>query len=470
MPGPTTTRLPLLLVLVFAMTGCEAHDHDGHTHDHSHSHGDHSHGDHDHDHGHGDHDHGHGDHHSHSDHDHGHGDHDHGDHDHSHGDHGHSHGDHSHSHGDHDHGHGDHDHGHGEVHFPTEYQQKVGFEVVQPELRTLRPTTPVYARITPTASGQARVTAPFDGEVRAPSGGILEVGEPVEAGQILAYVTPRIDPGEVTRIASDVETAQAQLTRAQRELERTRPLVESGAMPARALADAESDLALAEVELNRASQRRQQVGTAGRRATAGSLPIRSPIAGVVVQRSLLDGGFVTTGEALVEIIDRDTLWLEARIAEADFLEIDEPRGLWFSLQRQGPTHEIVLGEDSRLISFGEVIDPSTRTATMIVEMTSPPPTARVGASFRAFVYGERSEPDLTIPASAVLEEAGMDVVFVVLDDEHFERRVVQLGLRDGDYVGVVAGLDQGDRVVATGAYHVLLAAAATGEVGHGHSH
>ena len=51
-----------------------------------------------------------------------------------------------------------------------------------------------------------------------------------------------------------------------------------------------------------------------------------------------------------------------------------------------------------------------------------------------------------------------------------ERRVVRLGIRDGDYVQVESGVESGERIVTRGAYLVRLAAASPAEAGHGHAH
>jgi cobalt-zinc-cadmium efflux system membrane fusion protein len=48
--------------------------------------------------------------------------------------------------------------------------------------------------------------------------------------------------------------------------------------------------------------------------------------------------------------------------------------------------------------------------------------------------------------------------------------VVQLGIRDGDYVEIRSGVASGERVVSRGAYLVKLAASGPAEVGHGHAH
>jgi multidrug efflux pump subunit AcrA (membrane-fusion protein) len=77
---------------------------------------------------------------------------------------------------------------------------------------------------------------------------------------------------------------------------------------------------------------------------------------------------------------------------------------------------------------------------------------------------------VAIPSSAVLDEKGIDVVFVMVGGESFERRTVQLGIRDRTMVEVKDGLEPGEVVVSEGPYYVRLASTSTGSIGHGHAH
>ena len=77
---------------------------------------------------------------------------------------------------------------------------------------------------------------------------------------------------------------------------------------------------------------------------------------------------------------------------------------------------------------------------------------------------------MAVPATAVLDDGGQSVVFVMLDGEAFARRVVRAGIRDGDWIAIESGVATGERVVTLGAYQVRLAATAPAAMGHGHAH
>jgi cobalt-zinc-cadmium efflux system membrane fusion protein len=80
------------------------------------------------------------------------------------------------------------------------------------------------------------------------------------------------------------------------------------------------------------------------------------------------------------------------------------------------------------------------------------------------------ENRLALPASAVVNEGGQNVVYVQVDGEAFERRPVQLGLRSGNFVAITGDVKAGERVVTEGAAAVRAAAATPGAFGHGHAH
>ena len=73
-----------------------------------------------------------------------------------------------------------------------------------------------------------------------------------------------------------------------------------------------------------------------------------------------------------------------------------------------------------------------------------------------------------MPASAVQDESGSQVVYVQTGGESFERRLVQTGARDGERIAIVAGLEAGQRVVSKGAYLIRLSTSKAGPAGHAH--
>jgi RND family efflux transporter MFP subunit len=195
---------------------------------------------------------------------------------------------------------------------------------------------------------------------------------------------------------------------------------------------------------------------------------------VVARVEVAPGGFVEEGERLFHIVDPGLLWLDARVAEADASLIQEPTGAWFRVPGFAPDPERVFDVSprtgARLVAFGAMVDSQSRTVPVIFEFPRPDERLRVGLSVTARVLTGDEQETLAVPAGALVNDAGADIVYVQTGGEHFQRRLVQTGLRDGDYVGIRAGLREGERVVSRGAYLVHLAAGAAADPGHGHAH
>ena len=77
---------------------------------------------------------------------------------------------------------------------------------------------------------------------------------------------------------------------------------------------------------------------------------------------------------------------------------------------------------------------------------------------------------LAVPETAIVDDAGRKVVYVQVEGESFERRLVALGIRSGGWVQVTSGVAKGERVVSRGAYEIKLAASGGAVPEHGHAH
>jgi RND family efflux transporter MFP subunit len=370
----------------------------------------------------------------------------------------------------------------GEISFLKEQQWKVDFDVAKVAQRALRPSVPVNARIRPASDGEAAVTAPFDGRIIAPSDGVPQVGQQVEAGEVVGYVVPRLGAGEISQLRSELRKAQVRLTRAEREVERVKGLVDGGALPSKRLADSASDRDLAEAEVNQSQQRLRQYRNLESRGGGanGRVVIRSPIGGTVAQRTVVDGAFVTAGAQLLRVVDRSQLWLEAHIPEADLGRLGQPTGAWFdpggsssggsdSANKPSPV-SIDVNDGGELVSFSDIIDSTTRTAPLIFALGQTAQQLRVGAFVKAHIFNGQPRQVAAIPTSAVLDEKGLDVVFVMKGGESFERRTVRLGMSDRGMIEVIDGVTPGEHVVSEGVYYVKLAGTSEGATGHGHAH
>ncbi|MEA3409045.1 MAG: efflux RND transporter periplasmic adaptor subunit [Candidatus Eisenbacteria bacterium] len=184
------------------------------------------------------------------------------------------------------------------------------------------------------------------------------------------------------------------------------------------------------------------------------LSISAPISGTVVEKSVTEGAYVTTGQMLFTIADLSVVWIELSAYESDLALLAPGQPVQFTV-------EAVPGREfTGVLSFVEpIVDPVTRTVAVRVEVGNEErllmPGMFVRADVKADARGHGGRAPLVIPATAPLLTGKRAVVYVELKDADaptFEGREVTLGPRAGDFYIVVEGLAEGERVVTEGAF------------------
>jgi RND family efflux transporter MFP subunit len=361
-----------------------------------------------------------------------------------------------------------------EIGFLKEQQWKVDFATAEIERRKLRASVTATGLIKARKDGEALLGAPTAGHLLATEP-FPRIGTRVSAGQPLATILPRVagDQVDVASLELAVQRARSEHEFAERERKRLQNLVTRRAASQRDLNEAENEERVAKAELVAATERlaryQHTLGSEGAAESTG-IKVRSPIAGTLAEILIAAGSYVEEGDAMFHVVDTERLWLEASVAEADLGRLPEPKGAWFAVEGFERTFTIDPDQGSQVVAFGKVVDPVRRTVPLVFEFPNPDGLLRVGMFAEVRVWAGESVEDLAVPASAIVDEAGQDVAYVMLGGESFERRVLRLGIRDGDHVQVLSGLESGERIVTRGAYLVRLAGASPAAAGHGHAH
>jgi multidrug efflux pump subunit AcrA (membrane-fusion protein) len=176
---------------------------------------------------------------------------------------------------------------------------------------------------------------------------------------------------------------------------------------------------------------------------------------------------VTAGQPLARLVDRGDLWLDVGVPQAYVGRLGEVAGAWFRID--GANEVLEVSRDA-LISIGAAVDPATRTLAVRFRLEAPSRSLFAGMTALAYLVTDAVRQVPAVPRDSVVDDSGMDVVYVQTGGESFVRRPVRLGIRDGAYVEITEGVEPGEWVVARGAYLVKLASTSTESVGHGHAH
>ncbi len=348
-----------------------------------------------------------------------------------------------------------------------EQQWQVDFALTQAIVAPARASIQATGLLRPRADGEVYLSARSAGHIQL-SDRFPYPGMVVEVGQVLATIAPHLGSGgDLSTLKAAFDKARSEHKLAVQERQRLAKLWQAKAVAKSRLLEAQSAEVVSKAELDSAKHRYQQ-SIGGKQSNAG-IPILAPISGVLAQVNVAPGQYVHEGDSMFHIVNVDRLWLEARIAEVDIAALQQPEGAWFSLQGFAGSFN-TFDLDGSKVALGGAIDPISRTIPLIFEFANPDLRLRSGMFATVRVYTGNSETGIMVPATAIFNDGGQEVVYVQLGGESFVRRVVRLGIRDGDLVQILSGVAAGEWVVSQGAYLVRLASASKAEVGHGHAH
>lgn len=324
----------------------------------------------------------------------------------------------------------------------------------------------------------AAVTPPINGRLLLPAGQTMPlVGDRVQASQTLALLQPVFGDVAARFVEAEaaVTKAKVALDQARAAVERVRKLAEVQARSQRELQEAESAFKTAQASYDAALALQatyRQASDTGKAGAPLAIELRSPIAGTIVRQSgAAVGEFVTAEQAVFTVLDVSTVFLEARIPEANVARLGAAKRASYELPGEPGRFVPVTGDGGgRLVFLSPQVDTATRTVALVYEVPNAAGALRAGQAVNLFVETCRAEDALAIPGAAIVEEDGRPIAFVQVGGETFHKRDLTLGIRDGNWVQVLAGLSEGERVVTQGAYAVRLSSMSTAIPAHGHAH
>jgi len=181
------------------------------------------------------------------------------------------------------------------------------------------------------------------------------------------------------------------------------------------------------------------------------LPLRAPLAGIVVRRDLVYGDTVDTTRILFEIADPQRMWVLMDVPQSSSSRI--ALGARMLLRPDHARGEPVAGHVDWVST---AVDDVTRTLQVRAMVDNVDGVLRANTFGKAQIVIRPTTKVIAVPSAAVQWEGCCHVVFVRLADTVFQTRKVRIGTRDAAYTEVLVGLLPGE-VVVTAASHVLLA-------------
>jgi membrane fusion protein, heavy metal efflux system len=379
----------------------------------------------------------------------------------------------------------------GKVTFLMEQQWLIRMKLAQVEEQSVARQITATGRVVPAANSQALVAPPVSGILSGRN--LPRVGQLVSRGQTIAVIQQVATSAEQAQVraaaasahleharldadrrsaAGEVEGARVRLDLATKEAGRAQRLFERKAFSERQLQAAEADLNSAKASYEAAVKRLAAL-TSSPSITAARAPIgsanasytvRAPLGGYVTKVNKSIGEQVAPGEAIVEISNLDTVWVEAPIFERDLNRLAGNVSATFTTPAY-PDQEF----KGVVLDVGAVIDEQTRAAKVVFQLPNDGRALRLGMQANVRLDAGEQVTAMMIPKEAVLEHEGKKIVYVLLSGEEFERREVTVGDEMGNKVAVLSGLNKGERVVTQGAYQLKLQELQPADAG-AHSH
>ncbi|UUL81845.1 efflux RND transporter periplasmic adaptor subunit [Sphingomonas qomolangmaensis] len=266
---------------------------------------------------------------------------------------------------------------------------------------------------------------------------LVEPGDLVRAGQVLATVDRSVQTQTAQSLAAGVEVARADARIAQSELDRAAQLVARGFV---SKADVERRTATRDAARARVSVAQAQLAEA--RARNQRLDIRAPAAGLVLSRDVEAGQIVGGGQAvLFRIAMNGQMEMRAQMSENDLSRISV--GVPAEVTPVG-TNLTVKGE---VWQVSPVIDPQTRQGIARIALPFNRALRPGGFASASIVAGAAVAP--LLPESAVLSDTQGNYVYVLNGKQEAVRRGVTVGEVSDRGVSIMSGLEGNERVVLT---------------------
>jgi RND family efflux transporter MFP subunit len=366
----------------------------------------------------------------------------------------------------------------GTVKFLMEQQWLIRMKLALVEEQRVARQITATGRVIPAANSQAIVAPPVGGIL---SGRTLpRVGQRVARGQAIAVVQQTATSAEqaqvraaaaslsleTARLEADRRTASGELEAARvrfdlatKEAARAQRLYERKAFSERQLQAAEADLRVAKAAYDAAAKRVEALSSSpavsnasrGVGSANASHKVSAPLSGYVTKVNKSLGEQVQPGEAILEISNLDTVWVEAPIFEQDLSRLAGNVSATFTTAAY-PNQEF----KGVVLDIGAVIDEQTRASKVVFQLPNEGRALRLGMQANVRLDAGEQVTAMLIPREAVLEHEGRKIVYVLLSGEEFERREVVVGDEMGNRVAVLSGLNKGERVVTQGALQLKL--------------
>lgn len=282
----------------------------------------------------------------------------------------------------------------------------------------------------------------------------VKVGDYVKVGQVLMTV----EGLEIGEIKAGFLIAKAALDYSQVNYERQKKLYDEKIGSQKALLESQAEFEKAKAAFNAADKKIHSIGLTDEDVldgkeidehTSGTLPIKSSINGIVVERNVVIGQLVDASTNAFKIINTNNVWIDGQVYEKDISKLSRNSNAVFTTGAY--TNEKFNG---KIIYIGQTIDEQTRTIIIRGEFNNPNNRLKPQMFGELKISAGENSKAIMIPEEAIVKEAGSAYVFVQTNETTFEKRNVLAGSSIDGLIEIKEGLKEGEKIVAKGVFYL----------------
>lgn len=289
---------------------------------------------------------------------------------------------------------------------------------------------------------------------------LFEEGTFINKNQLLFIISQDRYKARVDKAKAQLNKDMAQARKAERDLERIRPLYEQNAA-----SQLDLDNAIAAYETAKASVSMSEADLYQAELELGYTTVNSPISGYITESEVDLGTLVgpSAKSHLATIIKMDTVLIDFSMTALDYLKSKE-RNVEFGQKdttRSWQPHVTITLADNTIYPYQGLVDFAapqvdelTGTFSVRAEMTNPDRALLPGQFTKVKLLLDVRENANVVPLKSVDIEKGGAYIYVLRSDATVERRFIEIGPEINNNVVVERGLSAGEFIVTEG-YHKL---------------
>ena len=283
----------------------------------------------------------------------------------------------------------------------------------------------------------------------------VRLGDRVSMGQRIAKIEDFELQEQVKQAEAAQEVSRATIRQREADLqlaltnaERSRNLFARQLLPKQTLDDTEAryQSAIAQLDLARAQSSQTNARLDELHITLANTTIVSPVNGFVARRGADPGAFVGQNAPIADVVDISRVRLVANVVEKDLRQIGT--GDEGTVEVDAYPGETFTG---RIARVAPVLDPSTRTAPIEIEIPNPGFRLKPGMYARVGITTNQKKDTLVVPINAVIDLGGRRGVFLAQENDTATFRPIRTGIEEATQIEILDGLTEGDVIVTTGA-------------------